>query len=64
MIQCKIFKGDSVETLQSHINGWLVSQNSHIERLVLHDTNHSSSYNPTEKTTVITISIFYERIKK
>jgi len=59
-----MFKGHDLSIVQSQVNSWLDSQNSNIERLVILDTNQSTTYAEYGKQTMIVISIFYERIKK
>jgi len=64
MIQCKIFQGDNIDSLQNLINNWLQSSDTHLERVKIVDTNQSMGLTEMGKQSRTVISIFYERVKK
>jgi hypothetical protein len=62
ILQCKIFDGHQALVIERQINTWLESQDSHIERVKIINTNQSTAGSGTLMYTQITI--FYERVKK
>lgn len=64
MIQTKCFEAQNVSMLQGIINRWIESKISHLERVMIYETNQSVVYVAHEKAIKIMVTIFYEIVKK